>query len=128
MGEWIADCGEAAFEELGEAFVLGLFGIGFEEVEGEDGIVDGENFVHESGTVAFDAREIADALGEAFGGFEEGLDEVDDAVGAAVLPLAVGENPVETPPFRGLAGAIFQTPVAKGAGDLVTSPTFSEQP
>lgn len=38
---------------------------------------------------------------------EEGLNEVDDAVGAAVLPLAVGENPVETPPFGGLAGVIF---------------------
>lgn len=77
VGEWIADGGEAAFEELGEAFVLGSFGVGFEEVEGKDGILNGEDFVHQRGTVAFDA-------GEASGG-EEGLDEVDNAVGASVL-------------------------------------------
>lgn len=71
MGEWIADCGEAAFEELGETFVLGLFGVGF----------------------------------------EVRLDEVNDAVGATVLPLAVGEDPVETPPFCGLAGVIIEAPV-----------------
>jgi hypothetical protein len=41
------------------------------------------------------------------------VDEVDDAVGATVLPLAVGKNPVESPPLRGLAGAIFEAPVTK---------------
>lgn len=85
VGEWVADGGEAAFEELGKAFVLALFGVGFEEVEGENGILDGEDFVHEGGTVAFDAGEIADALGKAFGGFEDGvevvvLEEFDPAV------------------------------------------------
>ncbi len=60
-------------------------------------------------------------------GSEEGLDEVDDAVGATVLPLAVGENPVESPPLRGLAGVIFEAPVSKGAGDLISRATSSEQ-
>ena len=58
---------------------------------------------------------------------EEGLDEVDDAVGAAVLPLAVGKDPVKPPPFRGLAGVIFETSVLKGACDLVASAAFSER-
>ena len=213
MGEWIANSGEAAFEELGEAFVFGFFGVGFEEVESKDGILDGEDLVHQGGTVAFEAGEVADALGEAFGGFEDGvevvvleefgatvfgdfgmdgspaefeldgfepsfclvergghlhhsefpvlaeiedpqvtgcvelvamvfelagvadeatggeggLDEVDDPVGAAVLPLAVGKGPVETPPFGGLAGVIFQTPVVQGAGDLIAIPALFEQ-
>jgi len=60
-------------------------------------------------------------------GSEEGLDEVDDAVGAAVLPLAVGKDPVESPPFRGLAGVIFEAPVSKGTGDLISRAAFSEQ-
>ena len=59
-------------------------------------------------------------------GSEEGLDEVDDAVGTAVLPLAVREDPVETPPFRGLAGVIFETSVLKGACDLVACPAVSK--
>jgi hypothetical protein len=33
---------------------------------------------------------------------EEGLHEADDVVRAVALPLAVGENRVETPPFGGL--------------------------
>lgn len=76
MGEWIANGGEAALEELGEAFVLGLFGVGPEEVEGEDGILDAEDFVHEGGTIAFDGGEITYALGEAFGDFEDGMEVV----------------------------------------------------
>ena len=76
MRKWISDGGEAAFEELGETLVLGLFGVGFEKVEGEDGIVDREDFVHQGGSVAFDAGEIADSLGEAFGGFEDGVEVV----------------------------------------------------
>lgn len=40
VGEWVSNGGEAAFEELGEAFVFRLLGIGFEEIEGEDGILD----------------------------------------------------------------------------------------
>lgn len=87
MGEWVADGGEAAFEELGEAFVFGLFGVGF----------------------------------------EVRLDEVDDAVGTAVLPLGVGKDPVETPPFRGLAGVIFKAAVAEGAGDLIACAAFAQQ-
>lgn len=87
MGEWIADGAEAAFEDLGEAFVFGLFGVGF----------------------------------------EVRLDEVDDAVGAAVLPLAVGENPMETPPLGGLPGVIFEAAIQKGAGDLITCAAFSQQ-
>lgn len=55
--------------------------------------------------------EFAGFADEAPGG-EEGLDEVDDSVGAAVLPLAVGENPVEPPPFGGLAGVVLQPTVA----------------
>lgn len=70
--------------------------------------------------------EFSGVANEATGG-EEGLDEVDDSVGAAVLPLAVGEDPVETPPFRGLAGVIFEAAVAKGACDLITRATFSQQ-
>ena len=35
--EWIADGGEAAFEKLGKAFVLGLLGVGFEKVEARMG-------------------------------------------------------------------------------------------
>ncbi len=46
--------------------------------------------------------ELTGVADEATGG-EKGLDEVDDAVGAAVLPLTVGEDPVEASPFRGLA-------------------------
>lgn len=76
MGEWITDSSEATFEELGETLVLGLFGVGSEKVEGEDGILDGEDFVHEGGTIAFNAGEVADALGEPFGGFEDGVEVV----------------------------------------------------
>jgi hypothetical protein len=70
--------------------------------------------------------EFAGVADEATGG-EERLGEVDDAVGAAVLSLAVGEDPVETPPFRGLAGVVFEAAVAKGACDLIARPTFSQQ-
>lgn len=70
--------------------------------------------------------ELAGVADEATG-CEEGLDEVDNAVGAAVLPLAIGEDPVETLPFRGLPGVIFEAAVMEGAGDLVASPAFSQQ-
>ena len=61
-------------------------------------------------------------------GSEEGLDEVNDAVGATVLPLAVGKHPVKPSPFRGLAGVIFETSVVKSACDLVARAAFSERP
>lgn len=53
--------------------------------------------------MVFELTGVAD---EATGG-EEGLDEVDDSVGAAVLPLVVGDDLLETPPFRGLGGVIL---------------------
>ena len=68
---------------------------------------------------------IARAADEATGS-EEGLDEVDDPVGAAVLPLAVGEDPVETPPFGGLAGVIFHASVVQCAGDLIARAALSQ--
>ena len=71
--------------------------------------------------------EFAGVADEAPGG-EEGLDEVDDAIGATVLPLAVGEDPVEAPPFCGLAGVIIEAPVVKSAGDLIARAAFSQQP
>ncbi len=49
--------------------------------------------------MVFETAGVAD---EATGG-EEGLDEVNDPVGATVLTLAVGEHPVEPTPFGGLA-------------------------
>lgn len=70
--------------------------------------------------------EFSGVTDEASGG-EEGLDEVDDAVGTAVLPLVVGENPVDTPPFRGLAGVIFQVAVVQGPSNLIACAAFSEQ-
>lgn len=73
--------------------------------------------------MVFELTGVAD---EATGG-EKGLNEVDDAVCAAVLSLAVGEDPVQTPPFRGLAGVVFEAPVSKGTGDLISGATFSEQ-
>ena len=60
-------------------------------------------------------------------GDEKGLDEIDDTVDAAVLPLAVGKDPVETLSFRGLGGVIFRASVAKGAGDLIAIPALAEQ-
>ena len=59
-------------------------------------------------------------------GSGEGLHEVDDAVGATVLALAVGENPVEPPPFRGLAGVVFETAILQGTRGLIARSTFSE--
>jgi len=58
---------------------------------------------------------------------KEGLNEVDDSVGTAVLPLAVGEHPVEPSPFRGLAGVVIKAPVVQRASDLITCPTFAQQ-
>ena len=72
--------------------------------------------------MVFEFSGVAD---EATGG-EEGLDEVDDAVGAAVLPLAVGKDPVKAFPFGRLAGVIFETSVLEGAGDLVACSAFSK--
>ena len=59
-------------------------------------------------------------------GCEKGLNEVDDVIGAAVLPLAVGEDPVEASPFRGLAGVIFEIAGVKGTGDLIAGSTVAE--
>lgn len=70
--------------------------------------------------------EFSGVTDEATGG-EEGLDEVDDPVSATVIPLAVGENPVETPPFGGLARVIFQAAVTKSACDLIAGATFPQQ-
>lgn len=56
------------------------------------------------------------------------MDEIDDTVGAAVLPLAVGKDPVETLPFRGLGGVIFQASVQQRSCDLVARAAFSERP
>ena len=56
------------------------------------------------------------------------MDEIDDTVDASVLPLAVGKDPVETLPFRGLGGVIFETSVVKSPCDLVARAAFSERP
>ena len=55
------------------------------------------------------------------------MDEVDDAVGAAVLPLTVGENPMEAFPFCGLPGVVFEPSVQKRPGNLIACAEVSEQ-
>ena len=55
------------------------------------------------------------------------MDEVDDAVGAAVLPLTVGENPMEAFPFCGLPGVVFEPSVQKRPGNLFACAEVSEQ-
>ena len=69
--------------------------------------------------------EIAGNADEATGG-EEGLDEVDDSVGTAMLPLAVGKDPVDPSPFGRLAGVIIEAPVVKSAYDLIARAAFSK--
>ena len=56
MGEWVADSGEAAFEELGEPFVLGLCGVIPEEIKGENRTFNRRNQVNECRPIAFDFR------------------------------------------------------------------------
>jgi len=73
--------------------------------------------------MVFEFTGVAD---EATGG-EEGLDEVDDALGAVVLLLAAPKDPVETPPFRGLTEVNFEAVVVKGTGDLIARAALSEQ-
>lgn len=68
---------------------------------------------------------LAGVADEATGG-EEGLDEVDNAVGTAVLPLTVGQDPVEASPFRGLPGVVIESSVLERPRDLISRPTFSQ--
>jgi len=76
VGEWVSDGGEAAFEQLGEALVLGPFGVGFEKIQCENGRIDGKDFVYQCGTIAFDVGEFSNALGEPFGGLKNRMEVV----------------------------------------------------
>ena len=86
MGEWIAHGAEEAHQQMREAFLLALLRFGGERTENQDRVLRRKRPVHQLGAIHGQARHGADALGDAFGRLEDGMEVVFiQQFGAAVV-------------------------------------------
>ena len=64
MSGWIANRSEASLEESRVTFMLRLLGFGLKGIEGEQGLIDGEDKINQNCAIGVDIGELANPLGK----------------------------------------------------------------